>query len=304
MVLEVLRSLKASEAELVCDVTFGDGGYAAALFETMPATGRVVGIDRDPVALMRARERLSSYSDRIFLVEGNFRRVGELAAGIGITQFDGIVADLGLSRRMLAAEAGFSYALHGPLSMKMGPDCKIDASQVINDFSEQRLASIIKEYGEERRYRSIARTIVRYRKRKRIDTTDELAAIIRKAVGEQHIIKTLARVFQGIRIFVNDELKNLTLFLPQAVDLLKAQGRLVIISYNSLEDKITKNFFREMADPCICPVDSPRCVCGRKPQLEIIGKLVVPSAQEINANPQSRSARMRTCQKLNPGQDQ
>jgi 16S rRNA (cytosine1402-N4)-methyltransferase len=295
----VVRSLKAPEAKLIWDVTVGDGGYPLALFNSMTAASRVVGSDRDPEALTRAKERLSFYHDRFLPVVGNFRDIGSLAAVMGISEVDGIVGDFGVSQKMLSAPAsGFSYAGAGPLTMQMGPDCPLDASQIVNDYSEQEIARMIKVYGEEKKYRAIARAIVRYRRKKRIETTDELADIVRSVVPGRFSVKSLARVFQSIRIVVNDELENIKLFLPQAVRLLRPGGRLVLLSYNSLEDRLVKHFFREMAHPCICPPEIPRCVCGKKPVLEIIGKLVTPGEDEVKSNPQCRSAKMRVAQKI------
>jgi len=298
-VREVLELLRAREARLVYDVTAGDGGHMEAFLQVMPGAGRISGIDRDPQALQRLRQRLASYADRIQVVQGNFCDLQTLLAQSDQGHVDAILADLGISTLQITdPEKGFSFSADGPLAMQMDPQSGLSAETVVNEFDEEKLGEIIRTLGEERAWRRIARAVVRERSRSRIVSTGQLAGIIRAAVPGPHTIKSCARVFQSLRIFVNDELRNLELFLPQALAALRPGGRLGVISFHSLEDRIVKEFIRSEADPCTCPPKLPICVCGAVPQLRPVGRLVVPSAAEMAANPRARSARLRVAEKL------
>ncbi|HOT98213.1 MAG TPA: 16S rRNA (cytosine(1402)-N(4))-methyltransferase RsmH [bacterium] len=299
LVREVLELLQARQAKLVYDVTAGDGGHLQAFLQTMPSAGRVVGIDRDPEALRRLRQRLASYTDRFQVVRGNFRDLETLLADSDRGHVDAILADLGISTLQITdPEKGFMFSADGPLSMQMDPQSGMSAAEVVNEFDAERLGVIIRTLGEERAWRRIAQAIVRARSKCRIERTSQLAAIVRSVVPGPFAVKSCARVFQSLRIFVNDELKNLELFLPQALTALRPGGRLGVISFHSLEDRIVKEYFRQQADPCICPPKLPVCVCGAVPQLRVIGKLVVPAAAEVALNPSARSAKLRVAEKL------
>jgi 16S rRNA (cytosine1402-N4)-methyltransferase len=299
LVRQVLSALKVDSAESVIDATVGDAGLSFAILSQMPSFGRVLCLDRDRQAIERATARLLPFEGRFTMVEANFRELQAIAAKAGVDRADGIVADLGLSRLMLSDPAkGFMYQQDGPLSMKMGDDALIDAEVIVNEFSEKEIANIIYEYGEERASRRIARAIARYRSSQRITTTGELARIIRSVVKPEAAIKTLSRSFQALRICVNRELENLQVFLPQAVDLLKTGGRLVILTYNSLEDRLVKNFIKAESAGCICPPELPVCVCDKKPRLKPVGRFTAPDAEEIEANPSARSAKMRVAERI------
>jgi 16S rRNA (cytosine1402-N4)-methyltransferase len=258
----------------------------------------VVGIDRDKEAIERSRQRLWDYKDRVYLVQGNFRDLEKIVHDAGLEKVDGILADLGVSHLQLSdSQRGFSYTLSGPLSMQMRTGSGIDAGVLVNQYSEAELARIIREFGEERAYKKIARAIVTYRRRKKFDTTGELADVVRQAVGPKLVVKTLARVFQSLRICVNQELEDLTRFLPQAARCLKGGGRLAIISYHSLEDRMVKTFMRLQANPCTCPSDAP-CVCDKKPGMKIITRLIKANDLERKKLPAARSARLRVAEKI------
>ncbi len=301
LVKEVIRFLRADHALAIADATLGDGGHSQALLEAMPDRGRVLALDLDADAIARAKSRLASFSGRLTVYQGNFGRIEAILGEEWKGGLDGIIADLGVSRLQISDPAkGFMFSASGPLDMRMGADRSLSAENVVNDLSEIELGKIIKEYGEERDYKRISRAIVRKREQGRIDTTDKLAAIIRDVANPRFTIKTLARVFQAIRIFVNEEIDNLRAFLPQALRLLKPMGRLAIISYHSLEDRIVKEFMQREAFPCVCPPDLPVCVCGKKASLKIVGKLITPSEEEIADNPNARSAKLRIAEKLPP----
>jgi len=299
LVKQVLSGLNAKNARLVCDVTLGDGGYSLELLKVMLEDGLVVGIDRDPQAIARAQERLYKFKDRFKAFKGNFRDIEEIVTGMGIKEVDGIVADLGVSRLQISdPKRGFMFLKSGPLLMNMGDDSDVNAETVVNEYDMEKLARIFWEYGEERASRKIANAILKYRQNKRIETTDQLVNIIRSVVSSRYEIKTFARIFQSLRIFINREIENLKFFLPAAVNILKQNGYLAIVSYHSLEDRVVKQFMREQADPCTCSKDLPRCVCGKKPTIKIIGKLITPDEEEIQLNPSSRSSKLRICQKI------
>jgi len=295
----VVRSLEAVHANVVFDATLGDGGYAEAILQAMPSLGKLYGIDRDPQALARARKRLVVFGDRFSAIEGNFADLELIASRVGVEAVDGVVADLGVSYLQISDPGrGFMFSKSGPLSMQMGQDAELSAEDVVNTFSEKELAHILWNYGEERGAKRIARAIVARRNTKKIETTEELADIVRSVVNSRFAVKSLARVFQAIRIFVNKELESLDLFLPQALRLLKKNGYLVVLSYHSLEDRKVKRFMHREQNPCTCPPDLPVCVCGKKPRLQIIGKVIRPSSEEVARNPNSRSAKMRIARKL------
>ncbi len=296
---QIVELLQAHRARLICDVTAGDGGHSEGFLNQMPLDGCVIAMDQDPQALQRAQQRLARFGDRFIAIKGNFRNFSSLLPHTGRGQVDGILADLGVSALQINDPAkGFMFSADGPLSMQMDPDSGLTAADVVNSFEERQLAQIIRDFGEERAWRRIAAAIVRARNRQPLTTTRQLADIVQRTVPGPHTIKSCARVFQSLRIYINHELENLQLFLPQAVAEMKQGARLAVLSYHSLEDRCVKEFMRDQAHPCICPPKLPRCVCGATPALKLIGKLIVAGQDEITQNPSARSARLRVAEKI------
>jgi len=295
---EVLSFLQPESGGLFVDATLGLGGHAQALL----AAGNQVellGIDRDAEALIRANQRLADFQGRYHLVHANFAEIGEIAAQKGVQSCQGILADLGVSSLQFdSADRGFSFQREGPLDMRMDREAELTAGEVVNHYSEKDLANLIFNYGEEHRSRSIARAIVAARP---IRNTILLADVVYRAVhahGYQRI-HPATRTFQALRIFVNDELGRLTLFIRSAVDLLSSGGRLAIISFHSLEDRIVKEAFRSLSRECVCPPGISQCQCGQKKLLTLLTKKpAVPSEAEISRNPRARSAKLRVAERI------
>jgi len=300
---EVLESLNLDSGRIFCDATLGDGGHSRAILQGLSGEGKVFGIDRDAQAIERAQQRLAEFGNRFRTMKGNFSDIEKLLRENSVESVDGIVCDLGVSMLQISdPNRGFMYSASGPLNMKMQTGGDFSAADVINDFSEKEIADIIFKYGEERQSRRIAGAIVRRRAQKRIETTGDLADVVRHVVGDRFIIKTLARVFQAIRIYVNDELGSLERFLPQALNMLSVGGRLAVIEYHSLEARLVKDFMYRETHPCTCPKDLPQCICGKQPRLKIVKKLVKPGESELLSNPNSRSARLRVMEKISHDQ--
>lgn len=282
------------------DATLGAGGHARALLQAGPGI-RLLGLDRDPDAALLARERLADFGDRVEVVRANF---GDLDAALeGHPAPDGILADLGLSSMQLErAERGFSFRRDGPLDMRMSRTGRTAADVVANASSEE-LSRIFFEYGEERMAIKIARAILEERSRGPITTTRQLSRIVAGVKGDREKIDPATRVFQALRIEVNEELQSLSRFLAYAVEKLNAGGRLSIISYHSLEDRMVKETFRRESGICLCPKKLPVCVCGARRALVVLTRRPIrPSESEVAANPRSRSARLRGAQKVTPEQ--
>lgn len=281
------------------DGTVGAGGHSAALLEASAPDGRLLGLDQDPNALRVAAERLAPFGERVTLVQANFRMLGDVARAHGFDAVDGILLDLGFSSlQMDDPERGFSFTAEGPLDMRLDPSAAITAADLVNRLPERELANLIFEYGEERQSRRIARAIVAHRP---IHTARELGELIAQAVprrrGER--IHPATRTFQALRIAVNDELGALEEALPQAVELLKPGGRLAVISFHSLEDRIVKNYFRREATDCLCPPHILFCECGHRASLAIVTrKPITPTEEEISRNPRARSAKLRVAERL------
>lgn len=298
MCREIVETLTTESHHLFCDVTLGDGGHSEALLQQSPQIV-VIGIDRDSEAVQRARIRLESYGERFTALHGNFAQVRKLLMEQGIAQVDGIVCDLGVSQLQISQpRRGFMYSASGPLDMRMQQDTKVTAKDIVNRYSQNQLTEIIRKYGEERQARRIAEAIVKARKHKPINRTNDLADIVRSVVGDRFVIKSLARVFQSFRIVLNNELGNLETFLPQTLQVLRSAGRLAIIEYHSLESRIIKSFIYSQTHPCTCPKDLPKCVCGKVPGIKVVHRLVKPGDEELKSNPGSRSARLRVVEKL------
>jgi 16S rRNA (cytosine1402-N4)-methyltransferase len=278
------------------DATLGAGGHARALLEAGPAI-RLLGLDRDPDALELARSRLAGFGDRVQVAEANF---GDLASALeGYPAPDGILADLGLSSMQLEQSSrGFSFRRDGPLDMRMSRSGRT-AADVVANASAEELSRIFFEYGEERMAVKIARAILEERSRRPITTTRQLSRIVAGVKGDRGKIDPATRVFQALRIEVNEELQALSRFLAYAVEKLNAGGRLSMISYHSLEDRMVKEAFRRGSGICLCPPKLPVCVCGARRALVVLTRRPIrPSDSEVAANPRSRSARLRAAEKV------
>jgi 16S rRNA (cytosine1402-N4)-methyltransferase len=303
MVDEVVRYLVTRTDGVYVDCTVGGGGHARRILLNAPA-GRLLGIDLDPSALEEAGRTLGSFAGRCELVHGNFGDLDVLAPEHGVDSADGVLFDLGFSSLQLDdPRRGFSYSTTGPIDMRLDPGEGTPASALISRMRERDLSRLLAEYGEERRSHPIARAIIEARDHGRLETTADLAAAV-AATKPQQRTKTLSRVFQAIRIAVNDELRNLRSGLEAATRLLSPGGRLVAISYHSLEDRIVKRAFATAEHPCTCPRDLPECVCGKKPTLRILTRHVVrPGDAEVARNQRARSAKLRAAERLAPGEE-
>ena len=299
---ECLDGLNIKPDGIYVDGTLGGAGHSSRIAERL-TTGRLIGIDRDPVALKAAGERLQPFSDRVTLVHSNFSEVRQVLDDLGIEAVDGILLDLGVSSPQLdEAVRGFSYMLDAPLDMRMDGGASLSAHEVVNTWPQDELKRILYDYGEERYAPQIAAAICRRRAEKTIETTLELADIIRAAMPaaalreKQHPAK---RSFQAIRIAVNDELGAVETVMKSAVSCLNPGGRLAIITFHSLEDRIVKNGMVAASKGCTCPPHFPVCVCGNKPKVKLITrKPITASEEELERNPRSRSAKLRVCEKL------
>lgn len=298
MVGEVVSLLGVAPGGSYLDATVGGGGHTESILQASAPDGRVLGIDRDAEAVARCEERLKSYSSRIVLRQGAFSDVTRIATEAGFIGLDGILFDLGISvEQLVSPERGFGFQIQGPLDMRMDRGGGRSATDLINALSEEELSRYIRDLGEERWHRRIAAGIVRERTAAPIATTNRLVEVILRSLPKGRArgrIHPATRTFQAIRIAVNDELEQLRAALPQALDLLRPGGRLSVISFHSLEDRIVKETFRGWAKGCICPPRLPVCRCGRRPRGVIITRRpVVPSEDEIRRNPRSRSAKLR-----------
>jgi 16S rRNA (cytosine1402-N4)-methyltransferase len=298
---EVRELLAVQPGETVVDATFGAGGHAARLADDLHGKGKLIAIDRDPGVRDFFDRFKANTAVPTRLLRGNFATVlGQLAAND--VQADAILLDLGVSSMQLdRPERGFSYSIDAPLDMRMDPTIDLSAKQLLEESSEQELASIFRRYGEERFARPIARAVVRRRQQQPLERTGELVDLIRSAIpaparfGDGHPAK---RVFQALRIAVNDELGELETALPAALAMLRPGGRLAVISFHSLEDRIVKQFMRERERGCICPPGLPICVCGHEPELRTLSrKPVRPTDREVARNPRAASARLRVAVK-------
>ncbi|MBI5266480.1 MAG: 16S rRNA (cytosine(1402)-N(4))-methyltransferase RsmH [candidate division Zixibacteria bacterium] len=303
MVDEVVRLLVSDPEGAYLDLTAGGGGHLFALASRLSPNARLYGLDRDPQAVARAEKRLSGVSQKVRIVHGPFDALQRIAAELGVNEFAGILLDLGISSDQIDDPArGFSFQADGPLDMRFDQSGGMTAADLVNTKTEAELTDMIRSFGEERDARRIARAIVRERQTEMILTTQRLADIVSSQVPPPHRTKTRARVFQAIRIAVNNELGRVEEVLPQAVALLATGGRLAVISYHSLEDRIIKQYFRKQSTGyCTCPREIPVCVCGGKPSLNLLTrKSLTPSEAEINANPRARSARLRVAERVRP----
>jgi 16S rRNA (cytosine1402-N4)-methyltransferase len=293
---EVLNFLITDPSGAYVDATLGGGGHSEAILKRLGPEGRLVGIDRDPEAVSVSMTRLAGFSDRMKIVLGEFAEMDSIFDSEGIRQIDGVLFDLGVSSRQIdSAERGFSFQQDGPLDMRMGAGTAATAGDVVRTYSERQLSDLFWRFGEERNSRRIARAIVESRGRRPIETTGDLRELIRELTPERWQTKTLSRIFQAIRLEVNDELGQLQTGLDKAAGLLKKGGRMVVISYHSLEDRIVKRFFKRPVDETRHPGILERPVPAFR---MLTRKVVTPSFEETAINPRSRSAKLRAAEKL------
>jgi len=313
MLKEVLEYLKPQPGQLFIDCTLGGGGYTFAIAKRIRPKGKIVSIDLDKLAIRNSKAKIQENKNKnIILVHGNFKNLYNIIKECfpekyKTAKFAGIVFDLGLSQAQLKdRNRGFSFQLDAPLNMSFrqqeADSRKQTTGYIINELRENELEKIIREYGEEKYARRIAKAIAEAREKKTIKTTGELVEIIKKAVPARYLhnrIHFATRTFQALRIATNNELDNLKKALPQAVNLLAKKGRVVIVSYHSLEDRIVKHFFKKESRDCLCPPELPVCRCDHRTSLKIITKKIIkPSAKEIEKNSKARSAKMRVAEKI------
>ncbi len=299
---ECLEGLNIKKDGKYVDCTLGGAGHSSQIIKRLDKDGLLIGIDQDKDALKAASKRLEEYDNKI-LVHNNFYNIGEIIDSLDIGHVDGILMDLGVSSYQLdEGERGFSYMQDAPLDMRMNRENEFSAYNVVNEYSEEELVKIIKDYGEERFAKRIANFIVERRSDSPIKTTLELVDIIKSAIPAKarregpHPAK---RTFQAIRIEVNGELRILNKAIEDGVERLNKGGRMAIITFHSLEDRIVKLKFRDLANPCKCPKEFPICVCGKTPTVKLVSrKAIEPSKEEVTENPRSRSAKLRVIEKL------
>ena len=301
---EVLGTLSPQPGSLQIDATVGGGGHTERILEAASPDGRVLGLDADQAAIDRVGERLARFGDRLVLRRSNFRELASVAPAAGFGEVDGMLFDLGLSSFQLAdRERGFGFRTGGPLDMRFDTSRGVPASELLATLSADELAALFRRYGEEPSAWKIAKAIVAERTSHPIETAEDLATLIERVSPPnprvRRRIHPATRVFQALRIAVNEELDALEDGLAAAVDLLRPGGRLVVLSYHSLEDRIVKRFLNAERRGCICPPEAPVCVCGRSPRLRLVTRpSLTPGEAEIDTNPRARSARLRAAERL------
>ena len=292
---EVMENIISEGDAVYVDCTVGGGGHTEGMLERSSTESKVIGIDQDKEAINFAKERLKKYGNKIEIFQDNFRNLDTVIYLAGHNKVDRILMDIGVSSNQLDnLERGFSYRYDAKLDMRMDRNLKISAYEVVNDFSEKEIADILYKYGEEPKSRKIAKNIVEYRKNKKIETTLELSEIIIKSIGKSMKKHPSKRTFQAIRIFVNKELEVLEEALDKAVNLLNNNGKLLVITFHSLEDRMVKEKFREYENPCTCPPEIPVCVCNKKSLGKVITKKpIIAKESELNENNRAHSAKLR-----------
>jgi len=308
LVDKVLEYLDIKETDTVVDCTLGEGGHSYYFLQRL-TKGKLIGIEQDEVILNRAKERLKEFGERFIPVHSNFSNIKEILTDLGFERVNKIFFDLGVSMfHIKESKRGFSFLKNEDLDMRLDPSKNISAKDVVNNFDEKKLAEIIWAYGEERFSSRIAHFIVEERKIKPITTSLQLSDIIKRAIPKKFWPKRIhpaTKTFQAIRIFVNDEIEILENALRDAVKLLEPEGRVCVISFHSLEDRIVKSVFGDLAKGCICPPDFPVCICGRKKEIKVLTrKPVLSDEKEDRENPSSRSAKLRRAEKLSDAQEQ
>ncbi len=302
LLYECIDGLNIKPDGIYIDGTAGGGGHSYEIASRL-TTGKLIAIDRDEAAIKAASERLAPLGNRAMVVKSNYSDLKSVCESLGIEKIDGLLLDLGVSSYQLdTAERGFSYNADAPLDMRMDNDSPFSAYNVVNEYSAEELKKVIYNYGEERFAPRIAQAIVKQRETKPIETTGELVSIIKSAMpaaakeGGHHPAK---RTFQAIRIEVNGELSIIEPTIKDAVELLAPGGRIAIITFHSLEDRIVKQTYNDLASGCTCPKNFPVCVCGKKPLVKVISKKpILPSSEELEVNPRSRSAKLRVAEKI------
>ncbi len=299
-----MQALAPRPGSLQIDGTLGGGGHAARILEAISPDGRLLGLDADAHAIERSARRLAPFGDRAQLRQANFSSIASVAADAGFDPSDGILLDLGLSSYQLAdAARGFSFRAGGPLDMRFDPTRGTPAADLVARLDEAELVALFRRFGEEPFAGRIARAIVAERRTAPIDTAQRLADVVERAApgrpSGRRRVHPATRVFQALRIAVNSELDALEVALAAAVDLLRPGGRIAVLTYHSLEDRIVKRFIAAERRGCVCPPELPVCVCGHRPRLRVVaGTPATPSAREIGANPRARSARLRAAERL------
>lgn len=303
LLYETVDSLNIKPDGIYVDGTLGGGGHAFEVASRLGEKGRLIGIDQDADAIAAATERLAPFKEKVTIIRSNYRNIREVLEGLGIQKADGIYLDLGVSSYQLdTAERGFTYRENAPLDMRMDQRNEKTAADIVNEYSESELYRIIRDYGEDRFAKNIANHIVKAREKERIETTDQLVEIIKAAIPAKiraeggHPAK---RTFQAIRIELNRELEVLNDSIDTMIDLLNPGGRLSIITFHSLEDRIVKTRFRTNENPCTCPPDFPVCVCGKKSKGKVVTrKPIVPADREIEENKRSKSSKLRVFERI------
>ena len=295
---DIILALRPQREGLYVDGTIGAGGHAYGILEGSSPEGRLLGLDVDPVAIRLAKERLAPFAERAVLIQASYTTLQEHLLQLGWPPVDGILLDLGVSSMQLdETNRGFSFQADAPLDMRFNPHNPIKASDLVNDWTEQELADVIFHYGEERRAYQVARAILKARP---IHTTRELAQVVSRVTrGGREGLHPATRTFQALRIAVNGELDSLESVLPQTISALRSGGRLAVIAFHSLEDRLVKQFIRRESKDCLCPPRQPACTCNHQSSLkDLTPHPVRPTAEEIQSNPRSRSARLRIAEKL------
>ncbi len=300
---ETLEYLDLKTGGVYIDGTLGGAGHSSEIVKRIIPGGVLLGIDQDSNAINAAKERLEAYKDNVIIVRDNFRNIKAIALENGFTEVDGVLLDIGVSSHQLDEdERGFSYMHDGPLDMRMDASRDYNAADIVNDATEQELTRIISDYGEEKWAVRIAKFIIEERKNGRIETTFKLVDIIKRAIpaaARREGGHPAKRTFQALRIAVNDELEVLEQAVRDAVDILKPGGRLVVITFHSLEDRIVKTVFNNMERPCICPPQLPICMCGKVPLLKVVTrKPVTAGEEELKSNSRSKSAKLRAAERV------
>lgn len=299
----VIEHLRPSEGELFVDATLGGGGHSEAILQRLGPSGKLIGIDQDESALAAAKARLAPFGDQLMTVHHNFVDLESILRDHGVERVDGMLFDFGVSSPQLdQAERGFSFHTDAPLDMRMNQDDEIDAAYLVNTLSQRELTRIIRQYGEERWAHRIAGTIVSERRKSRVETTGQLVEIVKTAIpaaARREGPHPARRTFQALRIAVNRELDVISEVLPQAIRMLRPGGRLVVISFHSLEDRIVKQVFRKAENPCTCPPQLPICQCKQERTLRVLTRQpIVADETEIQRNPRSRSAKLRAAERV------
>ena len=299
---ETIHALRLESGKTIVDGTMGGGGHSRGILERISPGGKLIGIDKDTAAIRRCRQGLKEFESQILFVHDDFKNIREILAANGSGKIDGAVLDLGVSSYQLdEGERGFSYQQDAALDMRMNQESALSAKTVVNEYPQNELTRILREYGEERWAARIAKFIAEARAQKEIETTEELTQIIKNAIpaaARREGPHPAKRTFQAIRIEVNGELAGLGQALEDYVQALTSGGRLAVITFHSLEDRIVKQTFKKLFDPCECPKDFPVCVCGKASQVKLVTrKPIIPGEEELGNNPRARSAKLRIVEK-------